>query len=138
MRIEAVVLDTNVVVSAALSASGKPFAVLIWCGRRNLIATSDTMLAELASSFAKPRIAKRCSPRDIEVILSVLRRGCRIFTPAPMPPVCRDPADDMVLATALAARADAIVTGDEDLLVLDPFQGIRVVTPAAFLELAGA
>ena len=47
-------------------------------------------------------------------------------------PTCRDPDDDVVLATALAGECAAIVTGDQDLLVLDPFKGIRVLTPSAF------
>jgi predicted nucleic acid-binding protein len=48
------------------------------------------------------------------------------------PPTCRDRDDDMVLATALAGESAAIVSGDQDLLVLDPFRGIRVLAPAAF------
>ena len=47
-------------------------------------------------------------------------------------PICRDRDDDVVLATALAGACDAIVTGDQDLLVLDPFRGIRVISPTAF------
>jgi uncharacterized protein len=49
-------------------------------------------------------------------------------------PVCRDPDDDHVLAAALAAKADAIVTGDADLLVLGAYQGIRILSVRAFLE----
>ena len=48
--------------------------------------------------------------------------------------VCRDPDDDVVLATAKAAGADAILTGDEDLLVLRSFEGIAIVSPRAFVE----
>lgn len=49
----------------------------------------------------------------------------------PLPqPVCRDPDDDAVLACALAAQADLIVSGDADLLVLKQFQNIRIITPA--------
>ncbi len=47
---------------------------------------------------------------------------------------CRDPEDDKFLETALAARADCVVTGDTDLLVLDPFEDIRIVTAAGYLE----
>jgi len=49
--------------------------------------------------------------------------------------VCRDPNDDMVLECAMVSGAQAIVTGDKDLLVLDPYNGIRIVTPMEFLEL---
>lgn len=57
--------------------------------------------------------------------------------PAPLDPrVCRDPDDDRVLAAALAGEAEAIVTGDDDLLVLGDFEGVRIVTPRGFLELS--
>ena len=48
------------------------------------------------------------------------------------PPICRDADDDVMLATARTGECDAIVTGDQDLLVLDPFHGIRVLAPAGF------
>lgn len=50
---------------------------------------------------------------------------------------CRDPQDDHVLALVVSGRADLIVTGDADLLVLDPFRGIPILTPKAFLDGAG-
>ena len=49
--------------------------------------------------------------------------------------VCRDKSDDVVLATALAGKADMIVIGDEDLLVLKEFRGIRILSPRQFLEI---
>ena len=48
---------------------------------------------------------------------------------------CRDPTDDKILETALMGRADHLVTGDGDLLVMSPFHGIPIVTPARFLAL---
>jgi predicted nucleic acid-binding protein len=48
---------------------------------------------------------------------------------------CRDPRDDKFLEVAVNGRADAIVTGDQDLLVLNPFQGIPILSPAGYLEL---
>jgi uncharacterized protein len=47
---------------------------------------------------------------------------------------CRDPTDDKFLELAVNGRADMIVTGDADLLALDPFRGIPIVTPAAFVH----
>jgi predicted nucleic acid-binding protein len=49
--------------------------------------------------------------------------------------VCRDPKDNKVLEGAVAGRADVIVSGDEDLLVLNPFEGIPIVGPAEFLAM---
>ena len=48
-------------------------------------------------------------------------------------PACRDPNDDHVIATALAVKADAIVTGDKDLLALGQFRAVRIITARAFL-----
>jgi putative PIN family toxin of toxin-antitoxin system len=49
--------------------------------------------------------------------------------------VCRDPKDNMVLELAVSGHADYIITGDQDLLILDPFRGIRIMTPDAFLAI---
>ena len=47
---------------------------------------------------------------------------------------CRDPKDDMYLELALSGKADCIVTGDPDLLVLNPFENIPIISPKEFLE----
>ena len=63
--------------------------------------------------------------------LAELRRSCEVIDPPPLPqPMCRDPNDDMVLALALAAQVDLIVSGDNDLLVQHPFEGVPVLSPA--------
>lgn len=58
-----------------------------------------------------------------------------IFDLPAIAPICRDPNDDHVLAAALAAEADCIVTGDADLLALGCYQGILMVTVRGFLDL---
>lgn len=59
---------------------------------------------------------------------------CQVVAITPLlKPVCRDPQDDAILATAVAARADLLVTGDKDLLVIGSFQGIPIVPPAECL-----
>jgi putative PIN family toxin of toxin-antitoxin system len=64
----------------------------------------------------------------------VIRRG-ELVQPGRTITVCRDPKDNKFLEVAVAGRADVIVTGDEDLAVLDPFEGIPVIQPARFLHL---
>jgi predicted nucleic acid-binding protein len=64
-------------------------------------------------------------------MLAQVRLLAEIVDPPPLPePVSRDPDDDAVLALAAAARPDLIVTGDKDLLVLDAYAGIPIVSPA--------
>jgi predicted nucleic acid-binding protein len=55
---------------------------------------------------------------------------------AALDPPCRDASDNFILTLALACRADAIVSSDQDLLVLNPWNGIPILTPAQFLAQA--
>ena len=70
-----------------------------------------------------------------------MRRLAEVIEPPPLPqPVCRDPDDDQVLALAIAAKVDHIVSGDKDLLSLSSFQGIPIIPPAqaiSFIEATG-
>ncbi len=66
-----------------------------------------------------------------ERTLAEVRQLAEVVEPSPLPqPVCRDPDDDAVLALAVAARVDLIVSGDGDLLSLGGFRGIPIITPA--------
>jgi len=68
-----------------------------------------------------------------------LEAGSRLITDLPQVHVVeRDPDDDMIIACALHARADYIVTRDKDLLSLGAYQGVRMVTPRQFLDLLDA
>lgn len=70
---------------------------------------------------------------DFRAVLRLFEETFTLVVPDALePPTCRDHDDDVILATALAGECAAIVTGDQDLLILDPFQGIRVLAPAAF------
>jgi uncharacterized protein len=70
--------------------------------------------------------------------LADIRQLADVIEPPPLPqPVCRDPDDDEVLALAIAAQADLIISGDNDLLVLQQFNGIPVLSPAQAAALLG-
>ena len=72
---------------------------------------------------------------DALPILTLYRRHATWTDAPPLgEPVCRDPDDDWVLATAIAGEAEAIVTGDEDLLCLGEYEGILILTPRQFIE----
>jgi predicted nucleic acid-binding protein len=60
----------------------------------------------------------------------------KVVIPQTLPqPVCRDPDDDQIIGAALAGNAEYVVTGDKDLLVLQTFQGINIISPRDFLDL---
>ena len=125
-----VVLDTNVLV-AALVAEGLCREVVHRAVRMRVLATSTDLLEELDTTLGRKF---RITPATT-AFLKGLRQQIRLVEPQQLSkPVCRDRDDDVVLATAVAARADVIVTGDQDLLVLVSFEGIAIVSPRQFLE----
>lgn len=72
----------------------------------------------------------------MQQFLDGLARSAQFFRDAPqVPAVTRDPSDDQVIACAVAAQADYLVTGDDDMLVLAEHKGIRILTPRQFLDL---
>lgn len=125
-----VVLDTNIVI-AALVANGLCRELLHRTIRLRILATSDALLDELEATL---RDKFDLTP-SVAAFLDLFRASIRVVEPKALPaPVCRDRTDDVVLATAVAAEADAIVTGDQDLLVLGSYGGIRIISPRSFLE----
>jgi uncharacterized protein len=122
-------LDSNVLV-AALVARGACADLLEHCVREHEVVTSQPLLDELHDVLTR-KFKQRES--DARSAVRLFRETFTLVVPEPLePPVCRDRDDDVVLATALAAACDAIITGDRDLLVLDPFRDIRVLAPSAF------
>jgi uncharacterized protein len=93
--------------------------------------TSSALLAELAEKLSGKL---GLNPERTPLYL-VYQRRAHLVAPAPLAaPVCRDPDDDLVLATALAAGADVIITGDKDLLILGAHEGIRIRSPRQFSD----
>lgn len=125
-----VVPDTNVLV-AALIANGLCTEVVLHGIRQRSLVSSDLLLAELDRTLRRKFEVTPAVTRFLEL----LRHDIRLVEPVVLAArVCRDPDDDVVLATAAAAAADLIVTGDQDLLVLRAYEGIEIVTPRQYLE----
>ena len=131
------VIDTNVLVSALLWG-GTPRALLEQArnGTVTLI-SSPALLAELARVLERPKfdvILQRSNTSRLQTLAQV-RQLAEVIAPPPLAqPVCRDPDDDAVLALALSAQADFVISGDDDLLSLHPFDGIQILTPAQGLQ----
>ena len=125
------VLDTNVLLAAVL-APGLCRELV----RKHILAheliCSPALLEELAE---KLRQKLGVEPGTIPFFVAYSQRVSLVET-TPLPvPICRDPDDDLVLATALAGQAEVIMTGDKDLLILKAHQGVRIVSPRQFLEM---
>lgn len=125
-----IVFDTNVLF-AAFVAHGVCAGLYEECLLHGRIVVSRFILEELHERLlAKAKL----SQSEAEEVIDAVRADAEMVEAQPLAaPVCRDEDDDWILATAIAARADAIVTGDKDLLVLKPHEGILILTPRAVL-----
>jgi putative PIN family toxin of toxin-antitoxin system len=129
------VLDSNVLV-AAFATHGACAELLERVFAAHELAIDDNLIDEVRRIL----VDKIRVPSDVAVqAIDLLRRHALLVETAPLTePACRDPDDDRVLALCLAFGADALVTGDKDLLVLDPWDGMRIVTPGGFWALEQA
>ncbi len=124
------VLDTNVLI-AAVVADGLCRDLVRVRLRSHAIITSEPLLKELRATLR----GKFKADADKLPLVAALREEAEIVVPAVLSErVCRDKDDDVVLATAVAGKAQIIVTGDDDLLVLKKFRGVRILSPRQFLE----
>jgi putative PIN family toxin of toxin-antitoxin system len=136
-----IVLDTNIIVSSALNRLGAPARIVTaWeMGRFELVLSTD-LLREYERVLLYDGVMRRHKQTvgAVRQLVENFRRGARLVEPDVVPPViAADPKDDMVLACALAGQADYIVSGDPHLLDLGQYEGIRIVSPAAFVSILG-
>lgn len=130
------VLDTNAVLSALIRPGGVSGRLrLAWQSQRFVPLVSRPTAAELIRVLAYPKF-KLAPEEQHDLLADYLPWGeiFRVPDPPPRTPACRDPQDVPFLQLALAAKADALVTGDADLLVLAPMRGLAILTPAQAIE----
>ena len=127
--------DTNVLVSALVYGGAARMLLAESVLRGHALVTCERILAELADVLERPHIMEARRKRGLTRLpVDETVQAFRVVVPAPVhPPVCRDPDDDAILGCAVAAKADCIVTGDADLLVLERFREIEIVSLAGIL-----
>jgi uncharacterized protein len=128
-----VVVDTNVFISAALKVRSPPSDAVHLAAERDLLLKSTTTEQELFITLARPRLAPLIPP-GFRTWLGKLLAAAELVFITERVIACRDPKDDKFLELAVNGHADLIVSGDADLLALNPFRGIPILTPAAFVR----
>src|SRR5579859_850640 len=130
-----VVLDTTVLVSAALKDRSFPAMAVRIAGERHVLLKSAATERQLFEVLARPYLAALIVPAALAWFKKLLATA-EAVTIRERIAACRDPTDDKFLELGVNGRADVIVSGDADLLVLNPFREIPIVTPAAFVQAA--
>ena len=134
-----VVFDTSTLVSAALRVGSIPYQALLEAlAGYDLCACMET-IAELEEVLDREKFDRYLDGPSRREFVALIRRNSRLFSiedvdPASIKPSCRDVKDNKFLALTLVAETDLLVTSDEDLLVLRPWHGLRMITPGEFLS----
>lgn len=129
-----IVIDTNVWVSRLLLAGSPSAHAVDKALEGHEVMVSEALMEELATVLGRRKFDRYVSLEDRQAFV---RRVLQVTTPAIVLSEvldCRDTKDNMLLALALDSSSHQIVSGDRDLLALNPWRGISVVTPRAFLD----
>jgi putative PIN family toxin of toxin-antitoxin system len=135
------VLDTNVIVAALLVRLGLPWRILDAAYASTFLCfSSDAINTEVFRTLSRGRVRRKYPLEATEV--ERLRRfleSDKVSVPisVSVAGVASHPEDDLILATAVSAQAEYLVTGDRQLLVLGQYQGVQIVTPRDFATILG-
>ncbi|MGK7897951.1 MAG: putative toxin-antitoxin system toxin component, PIN family [Xenococcus sp. (in: cyanobacteria)] len=129
------VFDTNVIISALLFENSKPAQAFQYTLTNGEVLLSLDLLEELNEVLGRKKFNKYVTNEEREEFLEALIERAVLIEIVENVQECRDPKDDKVLELALNGEAQYIITGDLDLLVLNPFRNVRVITVEDFLKI---
>jgi putative PIN family toxin of toxin-antitoxin system len=128
------VFDTNTLVSALLFEHSKPGQAFRRALRRGEVLLSPSTLEELSEVLQREKLDRYVTASEREEFLEAFVERAMFIEPTEEIRACRDSKDDKFLELAVSGRACCIVSGDNDLLILNPFRDIVIMTAAEFLE----
>jgi putative PIN family toxin of toxin-antitoxin system len=129
-----IILDTGVLVSAVLLPRSTPRqAVDLSFARGTVLASPDT-IDELDEVLRRPKFNRYLREEERLLFLAAFIRDAEVVNVTEKLTECRDPKDNKFLELAVSGKATCIVSGDSDLLVLNPFRGVAILTPQEFIS----
>ena len=128
-----IAVDTNVLISRLLLPELVPGRAVRKAVDTAQLLVSEATITELADVLGRAKFDPYLSIADRQEFIRLLGRVAEMVHIVRVVHVCRDPRDDRFLEVAVNGRADLIVTGDRDLLELDPFMGVTILSPAVYL-----
>jgi uncharacterized protein len=128
------VFDTNVIVSAVLFEGSKPDLALRYVLQNGIILLSLELIEEIDEVLSRAKFRKYITDAEREEFLEGLLDKGILIEVVDVVRECRDPKDDKVLELSISGKADLVVSGDKDLLVLNPFRSIEIISVEQFLR----
>ena len=129
------IFDTNVLISACLKPDSTPAKALLHAQTIGKIAFSELTLFELKDVLNRPFFRKYLKKGQYDLILSTITDNCILTKTHPDLSIkCQDESDIKFLELAVTVMADCIISGDKDLLIIHPFEGIPILTANTFLK----
>jgi putative PIN family toxin of toxin-antitoxin system len=116
-----------------LKRQGVPRQAILKARATDIIALSRPVFEEIREVLERPKFRRYLSNHDRQEILMLLAGAAVWVKPVSVVTDCRDRRDNMYLELAAAAEADFLLSSDQDLLVLDPWRNVRIISPAAYL-----
>jgi len=132
---ERIVIDTNVLVSAALGKHSTPRKVLSTVLEHHSLLASEETLAELVEVFHRPKLNKYSRIEDRINLLRALIDKATVVPINSHITDCPDPKDNKFLELAIDGKATYIISGDGDLLDMNPYRDIRIISAAEFMRI---
>jgi len=127
-----IVLDTNWYISYLIKKSDTRLSLILTDQLIEIIA-NDKLIEELRIKIHSEKFRKYFTINDAEQFIELIKAVAIILNPTSLITICRDPKDNFLLALAKDAKADFLITGDKDLLVLKQFENITIITLNEFI-----
>jgi uncharacterized protein len=128
------VVDTNGFVSAVVSSVSVPRKAVDKALDQSVLLLSQATLDELTEVLFRSKLDRYVSQKERRVFLSQLESVAEFVPSIRIVRECRDPKDDKFLEVGLNGRADLIITGDKDLLGMNPWRGIEILSPRDYWQ----
>ena len=133
-----VVIDTGVLVSGLIRPRGTTGEVLLALrdGKFTVLYSNETIM-EIIDVLGRDkfRLKYHILPGDVSALINLIRLRGEAVIPKQRVADCRDPKDDKYLDVALAGEVDYLISGDLDLVSMNPYRSIPIITPAEFLAM---
>lgn len=128
------IIDTNLWVSYAFKGQTSPLSIVLDDEDVDILG-SEELLAELRDVLDRPRIKEKINFNSSQTFLELIELSIEIIQVVSEVNACRDPKDNFLLALSKDGKADALITGDKDLLAIGSFEETKILTLPDFLAM---